>query len=137
MTARAALMIFDDYIAAGTTGAVYMYTPDVLNDILGSYDVIACEAIIDKVSVSGAGSFRLYLQHSANNRNFVYSDFTTTAPGTADLSLPSLSTTTVNFGTTSYQGTYPLLGNVRFAIQFGESTTAAHVKLFVVQRDLA
>lgn len=137
MTARAALMIFDDYVAAGTTGAVYVYTPDVLNDVLGSHDVIAFEAIADKVSLSGSGSLLVYLQHSADNRNFVYSSFGTTPPATPDISLPSLSTTAANYGIGAYSGAYPLLGNVRFAIQFGESTTSGHVKLFVVQRDLA
>jgi hypothetical protein len=137
MTARSDFLIFDDYVASGTSGTVYVFTPDSLNDALGSYDVIACEAVVDNVSVSGSGSFKLYLQHSADDRNFVFSNGTTTPPGTPEISIASLSTTSTNFGITAYQGTYPLLGNVRFAFQFGESTTSAHVKLFVAQRDLA
>jgi len=137
MTARAALLVFDDYIAAGTSGAVYAYTADVLNEVLGSYDVIAFEAVVDKVSLSGSGSFRLYLQHSADNKNFVFSNFAITPPATPDMNLSSLSTTSTNFGVSAYSEAYPLLGNVRFALQFGEATTSAHVKLFVIQRDLA
>lgn len=136
MTARAGLLIFDDYIASGTFGGVYAYTPDVLNDALGLYDVIACEAILDNVILSGAGRFQLYLQHSADNRNFVFTNGTTTPPVTQEL-LMSLSTGSANFGIAAYQGTFPRLGKVRFALQFGESTTSAHVKLFVTLRDLA
>lgn len=137
MTARSDLVIFDDYIAAGTFGSVYAYTPDVLNDALGLYDVLACEAILDQVSVSGSGSFKLYLQHSADDRRFVFSNGLTTPPAAPELKLASLSTTSANVGTAAYPGTYPLLGKVRFALQFGEVSTSAHVKLFVIQRDLA
>jgi hypothetical protein len=136
MTVRADRLIFDDYIATGTCGAAYAYTADALSDALGLYDVIACEAVLDNVSFSGVGSFKLYLQHSADDRNFVFSNGMMT-PGMPELNLASLSTTAINFGITAYQGTYPLLGKVRFALQFGEMTTAAHVKLFVIQRDLA
>jgi hypothetical protein len=137
MTARADLLVFDDYIASGTYGGVYAYTPDVLNDALGLYDVIACEALLDKVTVSGAGSFMLYLQHSADNRNFVFTNGLITPPATPEINLTSLSTISTNYGIAAYQGTYPLLGKVRFALQFGESTTSAHVKLFVMLRDQA
>jgi hypothetical protein len=137
MTARAALLVFDDYIPAGTCGGVYAYTPDVLNDFLGSYDVIAYEVVVCDVTVAGAGSLSLYLQHSADNRSFVYSSFATTPPASPDIYLSPLSTTAVSHGISAYQGAYPLLGNVRFALQFGEPTTSAHVKLFAVQRDLS
>ena len=137
MTARAGLLIFDDYIAVGTFGGVYAYTPDVLNDALGLYDVIACEVILDKVSISGAGRFQLYLQHSADNRNFVFTNGLTTPPLAPEISLASLSTSSTSFGIAASQGMFPLLGNVRFALQFGESTTSAHIKLFVTLRDLA
>jgi hypothetical protein len=137
MTARASLLVFDDYVASGTFGGVYVYTPDVFNDALGLYDSIACEATVDKVTVSGSGSFKLYFQHSADNRNFVFTNGLTTPPAAPEIVLASLSTTAVNFAIAAYQGTYPLLGMVRFALQFGESTTAAHIKLFVLQRDLA
>lgn len=135
MTARADLLVFDDFIASGTSGGVYVYTPDTLNDTLGIYDVIAFQAILDKVSASGG--FKLYLQHSADNRNFVFSNGLTTPPVAAEISFTSLSTTSVNLGMAAYPGTYPLLGKVRFALQFGDATTSAHVKLFVIQRDLA
>lgn len=137
MTARTDLLVFDDYIASGTYGGVYVYTPDTLNDSLGIYDVIACEAILDKVTVSASGRFKLYLQHSADNRNFVFSNGLITPPVVPEISLTSLSTTSINIGIAAYPGTYPLLGRVRFALQFGEATTSAHVKLFVIQRDLA
>jgi hypothetical protein len=137
MTARADLLAFDDYIASGTSGSVYVYTPDILNDTLGLYDVIACEAILDKVTLSAVGSFKLYLQHSANDKDFVFSNGLTTPPAAPEINLASLSTTAVNLGIAAYPGAYPLLGKVRFALQFGEATTSAHVKLFVIQRDLA
>jgi hypothetical protein len=128
------MLVFDDYVPAGTSGVVYMYTPDVLSDILGSYDVIACQAVVDNVTFSVEGSFRLYLQQSADNRNFVFSNGSAAPP---DIFLTSLSNTSTNTGITMYPGTYPLLGYVRFAVQFGEASTSAHVKLFVIQRDLA
>jgi hypothetical protein len=137
MTARAGLLVFDEYIAGGTFGSEYVYTPDGFNDILGVHDVIACEAVVDDVTLTGSGSFLLFLQHSADGRNFVFSNGTTTPPAVPELKLGALSTTSVNFGIGAYQGTYPLLGKVRFALQFGEVKTSAHVKLFVIQRDLA
>jgi len=137
MTARSALLVFDDYIAIGTSGSTYVYTPTAFNDDLGTYDVLAFEVVVDNVVVSTSGSLSVYLQHSADNRSFVYSDFTTTPPVTPDVRLSTLSTTSTNFGIGAYGGAYPLFGYVRFAMQFGEWTTAAHVKLFVTQRDLA
>lgn len=137
MTIRTGALIFDDYIPGGIYGDQFVYTSDALYDALGFYDVIACEAVVDDVTVNVSGSFILYLQHSADGKNFLYSDGSTTPPVTPELKFGALSTTSVNVGISAYQGAaYPLLGKVRFALQFGEPKTSAHVKLFVVQRDL-
>ncbi|MFO0759490.1 MAG: hypothetical protein U0359_23565 [Byssovorax sp.] len=138
MTVRTGALIFDDYIPSGTYGNQFVYTSDALCDALGFYDVIACEAVVDDVVVNASGSFMLYLQHSADGSHFLYSDGTTTPPAVPELKFGALSTTSTNVGISAYQGaTYPLLGKVRFALQFGEPKTSGHVKLFVVQRDLA
>jgi hypothetical protein len=137
MTARAALLVFDDYIATGTSGNTYVYTPSALNDELGTYDAIGFEVVVDNVVVSTSGSLSVYLQHSADNRSFVYSGFTTDPPAQPDVQLSTLSTTSTNAAIGAYGGTRPLLAYVRFALKFGEATTAAHVKLFVTQRDLS
>jgi len=136
MSVRTAYLVFDAYVPAGTAGAVYTYTPSQLNGLLGYFDTLGFQAVVDKVTLTGSGSLRVYLQHSADNLNFVFNTGTTIPPATPDISLTSLSTTAANVGLGAYFSWYPLLANVRLAMQFGESTTAAHIKLFLTQRDL-
>jgi hypothetical protein len=135
MTARAALLVFDDYIPAGTSGSVFVYTPSTLNDVLGSHDVIACEVVVDDVDSVGTPDLLVDLQHAADDRNFVFSNGKT-SPDAPDLQVACYSFSTL-VDVATFNEAYPLLGYVRFAFQFNYPGASARVRLFVVQRDLA
>lgn len=137
MSARAHQIVLDEYIPLETTGNAYVYTSAESTSRLGQFDILVLHAVADNVTAAAAGTLNVYIQHSADARNWLFTNGKTTAPSKPDLQVTNLSKSTVSAGTSAYGGAYPLLGHVRLALQFGEATTAAHVKLHVTQRDLA
>ena len=143
------LLVFDEMITASATA----YTSTVHYDRLGVHDQIAIIAVIDNVSVAGVG-FDLFIEHSCDARNWLQRNDTTQAspppgaPGTGDIVYSLVFSPTLTTNTTytrmfsdpckgvSNVGTVagPLLANVRFAMKL--TTGSAHVKVYVVQRDL-
>lgn len=143
------LLVFDEMITASATA----YTSTVHYDVLGSHDEFAIIAVIDNVSNVNVG-FDLFVEHSCDARNWLQRNDTTQAfpppgaVGTGDIVYsgvftPLLTTNTTyarmfsdpckgvsNVGT----ATGPLLANVRLAMKL--TAGSAHVKVYVVQRDL-
>jgi len=138
---RANMLVFDDYVPLSTTWSNPVYTSAELHQALALFDEIAIQVIIDNVTRSGGtAGFALNIQTSGDGRNFANLN----SAGTPEVSIagsPGLSTTAVNVATGSYPGVVTsggaILGFVRFAMQFTEATTAAHVKVYVTQRDQA
>lgn len=141
MSRRTNLLIFDDYVPSNTTSLSPVYTSAEFQHALATFDQIAVQAILDNVTRSGAtAGFELHIETSGNGRNFAQIN----SGGMAEVSIagsPGLLTTATNVATGSYPGAISsagaMLGFVRFAIHFTEATTAAHVKVYVTQRDQA
>jgi hypothetical protein len=139
MSRRTNLLVFDDYVPVNRTVANPVYTSAEFEHALAMFDQIAIQVIVDNVTRGGStAGIALQLETSGNGRNF--------APlaGTPDVSIPGspgLLTTVTNIATGSYPSAAfsggAMLGFVRFAIYFTENTTAAHVKVYVTQRDQA
>ncbi|KYG09324.1 hypothetical protein BE21_18490 [Sorangium cellulosum] len=112
-----------------------MFTSAELNSKLGHFDQLAIMVSIDNVGGSSIGGFELFIEHSADGRNFLVEKTNTTAPsGSGDISITTLSTgINVKYG--NHPGDNPLLNYVRFRLYFTNGTTSAHVKVFVTQRD--
>jgi hypothetical protein len=141
---RTNLLVFDDYVPLGTTSKSPVYTSVELQQELALFDQIAVQAVIDDVTRAGGfgatAGFSLNIQTSGDGRNFANLN----AGNTPEVSIPGspgLSTTAPNVAAGSFPGAVSnsttLLAFVRFAIQFTERTTAAHVKVYVTQRDQA
>jgi hypothetical protein len=132
-------LIFDDYVPLNTTSTTPVYTSAEFYRSLARFDQIAMQVIIDNVTRSGGtAGFALQIETSGSGRHF------TKLNGTPDVSIaasPGLVTTATNVATGSYPSVSSsggvLLGFVRFAFYFTEATTAAHVKIYVTQRDQA
>jgi hypothetical protein len=137
---RANLLVFDDYVPLNTISANPVYTSAELQQALALFDQIAVQVVIDNVTRGGPAGFSLNIQTSGNGRNFANLN----SGGTPEVSIaasPGLSSTATTVAAGSYPGAISsggaILGFVRFAIQFTEATTAAHVKIYVTQRDQA
>jgi len=128
--------VFDEYLPTGTTAANPTFTNAELNTKLGHYDQLAIQVIIDNVSGSPLGGFDLYLEHSADGRNFSLIKSGSPVSGGGDVAIyGALSTSTVNLAYGFNNGSSPFLGFVRFRMFFSNATTAAHVRVHVTQRD--
>lgn len=145
---NAQYLVFDDMLTSTSTA----YTSSNLNDRLGSHDGMAIIAVIDNVSTSNVG-FDLFIEHSCDTRNWIQrndaSQATPGTPGTGDITFNATNTPLLGTNTTyarmfsdsctgiSKHGgttTGPLLAYVRFAMKL--TTGSAHVKVYVVPRDL-
>lgn len=129
---RSNFTAFNEFLPLGTTSTTPAYTSAELNNKLAHFDQLALQVIIDNVSGTSVGTFDLFVEHSADGRNFVA--LTTGATGDVHTAT-SLSTTSVNLAYGKIDGTTPLLGYVRFRMQFSNTTTAAHVHVLTTQRD--
>jgi hypothetical protein len=144
------LLVFDEMITSAATA----YTSAAHYYALGSHDEIAIIAVIDNVSTSSVG-FDLFIEHSCDTRNWLQRNSSSQVfppPGTAgtgDITFSASATPLLGTNTTyarmfsdpcqgiSIAGgttTGPLLSNVRFAMKL--TAGSAHVKIYVVQRDL-
>jgi hypothetical protein len=144
------LLVFDDIIQSpGPT-----YTSAALYDRLGSHDEIAILAVIDNVSTTSVG-FDLFIEHSSDTRNWLQRNDQNQAfppngtTGTGDITFNATNTPLLGTNTTyarmfadpctgasRYAASLggPLLPFVRFAMKL--TSGSAHVKVYVVQRDL-
>jgi hypothetical protein len=143
------LLVFDDMISSAATA----YTSAAHYDLLGRHDEIAVLVVIDNVSTSSVG-FDLFIEHSCDTRNWLQRNDPSQAippPGTAtfgDIKFNVTNTPLLSPNTT-YMRMFsdpcigvsnlstvagPLLANVRFAMKL--TAGSAHVKVYVVQRDL-
>jgi len=138
MSRRANFAVFDDYVPMGSSP---VYTSAAMNQALAVYDQMAIQAVIDNVTrTGGTAGFELNIQTSGDGRNWANLNPTGTPEVSIDGTTPGLFTTKTNIATGSFPGSVSqgaLLSYVRFAIQFSENTTAAHVKVYVTQRDQA
>lgn len=144
------LLVFDEIITSTATA----YTSTAHYYGLATNDEIAILAVIDNVSTSNVG-FDLFIEHSCDTRNWLQRNSLSQvfpppgSVGTGDISFsgtftPLLTTNTtyarmfsdpcqgVSMASASTAG--PLLANVRFAMKL--TAGSAHVKIYVVQRDL-
>jgi len=136
---RGNYIVFDDYIPAGTDTSNPVFSSTELNARNGQCDQLAFQVCIDNVSGATVGGFDLYMEHSADGRHFVVSKSGVANPppsGKGDISITSaLSTTTANVAWGANDGSMPFLGQVRFRLFFTNKQTAAHVRVYVTQRD--
>ncbi|MFO0759491.1 MAG: hypothetical protein U0359_23570 [Byssovorax sp.] len=141
MSRRTNLLVFDEYVPLSTTSANPVYTSTEFERSLALFDQIAIQVVIDNVTRSGGtAGFYLHIETSGNGRHFSQIN-NSGSPEVVFGASPGLSTTSTNVASGSYPGAVSsdgsLLGFVRFAIHFTEATTAAHVKVYVTQRDQA
>jgi hypothetical protein len=129
---RSNLSVFNEFI---TQTASPFYTSSELNARLAQYDQLAIQVVLDNVTASG-GTFDLWVEHSADGRNWLTSNPAGSAygTGTGDVTKGSLSSggTFVAYGYNL--PTSPLLGYVRFRMSLN-TATSAHVHVLVTQRD--
>lgn len=120
---KLAILAFDDFIMNTTT----VYTPQSLNDALGTYDKLTMQAVCDSLGGSG-NTIKVQIEHSVDQRNWLAKN------GTAEINAVSVSVATPSVfgGDTSSTGS---LGFVRLAITLGGTTPTAHVKVWVTGRD--
>jgi hypothetical protein len=150
------LLAFDDIITSTATA----YTTTALYDRLGSHDEISVLAVVDNVSTSGAG-FDLFIEHSCDTRSWLQrNDLDQAFPptegdGSGDITFSATNPPLLGPNTTYARvfsdpctgvskyppqtgdpgGTGgPMLAYVRFAMKL--TAGSAHVKVYVVQRDL-
>ena len=133
---RANFIAFDEFIPLGTSSSSPVFTSAELNSKLGHFDQLAVMVAIDNVGGSTIGGFELFIEHSADGRNFLVENTNSTTPsGSGDISITSLSAGSTNVKYGNHSGSTPLLNYVRFRLYFTNATTSAHVKVFVTQRD--
>jgi hypothetical protein len=127
------VLVFDEYLQASTGSPTPVYTDQALNDRLGSFDMLALMAVVD--DVSGSGNINIYVQHSADGRNWV----SKVVSGGTDV--PQITVSSLSAGQNSYpgydDGSMPSLAFVRLRTDFSTSTSAAaHVRVYVTGRIL-
>lgn len=123
-------LVYDEFL---TTGAP-QYTDAEFNDLLGQYDQISIQAVVDQATALGFLTVRI--EHCADGRNFVNKsgsltaeiDTSGTGPGQG-----AFATGVTNPLTGMDQGLSPSLGFVRLKLSISAGT--AHVKIHVTMRD--
>ncbi|MCC6554702.1 MAG: hypothetical protein IT372_17145 [Polyangiaceae bacterium] len=136
---RAMFTVFDEFVPMGTSSAAPIFTSAEQNSKLAQFDQLAIQVVVDNVGGTPLGGLDLYIEHSADGRNFMPVKAGAASPpasGGGDIVFTApLSTTATNVKWGAHDGVTPLLGYVRFRIFFSNSTTAAHVRVLVTQRD--
>jgi hypothetical protein len=118
------LKVFDEYVQ----GTSAVYTSVTLCEVLGRYDRLAIEALVDNVG-SAATTMIVAIEHSGDGRTFVQKNVG------AEIGTAGASTTLTNVYFGADNGATPSLGFVRLRITMGGPTPQAHVRLFVSCRD--
>ena len=129
------VVVFDDFIAISGAGNQIVYTTADLNDLLGAYDKIAVQGIMDQVTYSATtATYTVASQQSGDGRN--WSSKTDLSWGTI-----ALVTNAVTLTTGADAGTTPSMGQVRLVITLatsgGAGTAQFHLKLIATLRDEA
>lgn len=133
---RASFVAFDEFLPQGSGASTPVFTSAELNAKLAQFDQLAIMVAIDNVSV--AASFDLFIEHSADGRNFLALKTNSTTPtGAGDINIATLATNAANVKWGYHNGDTPMLNYVRFRMYFGSASTSAHVRVFVTQRDQA
>ncbi|MFO0759488.1 MAG: hypothetical protein U0359_23555 [Byssovorax sp.] len=128
------LTVFNDYVGTASTAAgasVTAQTDASLDEVLGFYDQLAIQVVVDDATVGTApAGLTVQIAHSADGLNFLYKNTT-----------PEISTPTqLNIGTPTYmsfgydRGAYPSLGLVRLVIVLTAAVgpVRAHVRITVM-----
>jgi hypothetical protein len=135
---RANWVAFDEFLPLNTGASSPVFTSAELNSKLGQFDQIAIMVAIDNVGGGTVGGFELFIEHSADGRNFLATKTNTAVPtGSGDISIATLAANAINTRWGSNDSTAPLLNYVRFRMYFTNTTTSAHVRVLVTQRDQA
>ena len=121
------ILVFDDFVY-GVNSNNAVFTDAKFNDLLGKLDQTAIFAVADSTAGS-APALNVQLQQSPDGRNWVNKN---TLPEIANQSIPTTVTTPL-YGYDS--GSAPSGAFGRLAVWLGASSTAAHVKIFVCDRD--
>lgn len=122
-------LVFDEQLSSSGPH----YTSQELSELLGRYDQVAIQAIVDKADTSG--SLTVHLQHSADGRNFADKNASAEISGVGGgPGFGTVMTNVTNICTGSDTGNIPSLGYVRLSISL-VTTTAAHVKIHLTLRD--
>ena len=125
------LTVFDAYISSislASSVSVVALTNDAFNDVLGFYDQLALQVVVDDTIVGTApAALTVQIQHSADGLHFVNKN-----------AAPEVDTPTqLNIGTPTYMsfgfdgGLFPSLGFVRLAITLTAAVgpVRAHVRI--------
>jgi hypothetical protein len=130
------LTVFDDHIG---TGVMQAYTSTEFDAVLGQADHLAIFAVIDNVLMGG--SFDLFVEQSADGRNFLQRNGAGAGAGFGDITIASIATGAASpfikmysdgcIGISSASSSF--LPFVRFRIQLGGG--GAHVAVHVTLRD--
>lgn len=135
------ILVFDENIQANAGSTTPFYTDQSLNDRLGVFDMLAIMAVVDDVPSTGTGAtLNVYLEHSADGRNWQSKFWTAGSPTTAS---PLIAVSSTTPGQNAYAGNdpgaMPSLAFVRFRLDStpttGTNPTSAHVRLFVTGRN--
>jgi hypothetical protein len=128
---------FDENLPSGTIHTSPAFTSNGQDSRLAQYDQLAVQVVIDNVAGANLGGFDLYLEHSADDRNFIPANPAISQPsvGSGEVSFKVLQAGSTNVAWGTHNGSTPLLGYVRFRMFFSNSTTSAHVRVLVTQRD--
>src|SRR4051794_23516694 len=129
---------FDDYIPIGAVA----FSSTELQEVLGRCDQLAVHAVIEDVVTNGR--FDLFVETSADGKNWIQRNGQATTFGNGDITLASITT-----GGTPYESMWsdgalqrsaftnasgPLMPYVRFRIQLGGGS--GHVAVLATLRDL-
>jgi hypothetical protein len=137
------LTCFDEFIPAGASP---VYTSAQFNSALGANDQLSIHAVLDNITLGTTPLFNLFIEHSADGRNWIQRNdqsASPTAPG--DISIALTGTFHQKMYADSGYGTMPittpwsgsgapLLPFVRFRLVVGSGTTSAHVKVHAATR---
>ena len=118
---RASGIVFDEYVSGPN---VHSYTSDKFDDLLGKYDQLSIQLVVN--DVNQAGSITLSSLHSADGIHFI-------PKATLISNAPILFGQTTTIGAVD-AGTTPSLTYVRLQI-FLTTAHNAHVKAYFVARD--
>jgi hypothetical protein len=127
-------MVFNDYVSTANA-SVATQTNASLNDVLGFYDQLAIQVVVDDTTAGAApAALTVQIAHSADDRNYVFKN-----------AAPEVSTPTqLNIGTPTYMsfgydgGASPSLGLVRLVLVLTAAAgpVRAHVKITVTGNNL-
>jgi hypothetical protein len=134
---RQTVTVFDDFIVSATSAAP-VFTPDRMNEVLGKYDHLAFQAIVENIVGPTGGTFDALLEHSNDGRSWLSKRAGATD---GELHLTSLTNSAgPNVGWASVPNLLdfqPFLTFVRLRLWFSSASFGAKVKIVATFRDEA